>query len=115
MHSKSRPFSIFLKLSVFIGMLWASLCSFPALAQNSLDAGFERDVNRYRWTSEAKVGLDLGRWTLQTKNLFRSDAFLLFGDQLSFRDENRFRFGASAQQETVSDKLCRMGEQIGTA
>ena len=26
-----------------------------------------------------------------------------------------FRFGASAQQETVSDKLCRMGEQIGTA
>ena len=92
MHSKSRPFSVFLKLSVFIGMLLVSLCSFPALAQNSLDAGFERDVNRYRWTSEAMVGLDLGRWTLQTKNLFRSDAFLLFGDQLSFRDENRFSF-----------------------
>jgi hypothetical protein len=63
-------------------------------AQNSLDVGFERDINRYLWTSEARVALPVGSWQLSAQNNFRSDAFLLFNDQLSFRDEDRLRFRA---------------------
>jgi len=72
-------------------------------AQNVLEAGFERDINRYLWTSEASLGFELGAWRLSARNSFRSDAFLLFNDQLSFRDEDRFQYRAqrSARGNTM--------------
>jgi len=62
----------------------------PAAAQNEqlVEAGFERDVNRYRWTASTLLSRDLGSWRVALENRFRSDAFMLFGDRLSFRDEN---------------------------
>ncbi len=64
-----------------------------------LQAGFERDVNRYRWTAGLDSRLDLGGWNLMLSDRYRSDAFLLFDDRLSFRDENKFRFDARQQQD----------------
>lgn len=68
--------------------------SHTALAQSSLSGGFERDVNRYRWTSTAEISESAGAWDVSFSNAFRSDAFLLFDDRLSFRDENRFSWMA---------------------
>lgn len=60
-----------------------------------LETGFERDVNRYRWT--AQVGLDVpaGKWQLALANRFASEAFILFEDQLSFREENLVALAAT--------------------
>ncbi len=61
-----------------------------------LESGFERDVNRYRWTAGLRSRVRSGAWSVMLDNQFRSDAFLLFDDRLSFRDENRTRFSAAA-------------------
>ncbi|MEX2401402.1 MAG: hypothetical protein WD423_11570 [Rhodothermales bacterium] len=60
------------------------------MAQNEqvLTTGFERDVNRYRWTSTARISQQIGSWRLDADNQFQSNAFILFGDRLNFRDEN---------------------------
>ncbi len=50
---------------------------------------FQRDVNRYRWTSDLRVAHAGAAWSAQVHNRFVSDAFILFEDRLSFRDENR--------------------------
>ncbi|NNF04183.1 MAG: hypothetical protein HKN17_06930, partial [Rhodothermales bacterium] len=63
-------------------------------AQSSLSGGFERDVNRYRWTQSMQISESAGAWDVSLTNAFRSDAFLLFDDRLSFRDENRFTWAA---------------------
>lgn len=57
--------------------------------QRQIETGFERDVNRYRWTAGGLVRQDIGRWQILVDNRFTSDAFVLFNDRLSFRDENR--------------------------
>lgn len=67
-----------------------------AWSQQQVQAGFERDVNRYAWTSEADVSLGVRSWKVDVANRFRSDAFILFDDQLSFRDENRLLIRALA-------------------
>lgn len=65
----------------------------PALhaqeAVRRLETGFERDVNRYRWVAHGSVTQPFGSWALRLRNRFTSDAFLLFDDRLSFRDENQ--------------------------
>ncbi len=55
----------------------------------NLETGFQRDVNRYRWTASALLRQRLGKWQILVDNRFTSDAFVLFNDRLSFRDENR--------------------------
>ncbi len=62
----------------------------PAWGQDEqiVETGFERDVNRYRWTASTRLAQDLGSWRFSLDNRFRSDAFMLFDDRLSFRDEN---------------------------
>ncbi len=60
-----------------------------------LETGFERDVNRYRWAANAFFARSLGRWDVALTNRFTSDAFLLFSDRLSFRDENRLSWQVS--------------------
>lgn len=66
------------------------LAAFPALGQDGhlVETGFERDVNRYRWTAAARLAEEFGPWRIAVDNRFRSDAFILFGNRLSFRDEN---------------------------
>lgn len=53
-----------------------------------IETGFERDINRYRWTARTLLSQHIGKWSAALDNRFRSDAFVLFGDRLSFRDEN---------------------------
>lgn len=55
----------------------------------TLETGFERDVNRYRWTALARLVQNVGAWDLSVENRFASDAFVLFQNRLSFRDENQ--------------------------
>ncbi len=56
--------------------------------------GFERDVNRYRWTSSATVAMTVQRWKLVVDNRFVSDAYVQFDNRLRFRDENILRLHA---------------------
>ena len=60
-----------------------------AQAVRQLETGFERDVNRYRWRYGLQVAHQVGAWQFALDNRFRSDAFILFDDRYSFRDENR--------------------------
>ena len=53
-----------------------------------LSTGFERAVNRFRWTSNAQFALRLAGWDVALTNRFLSDAFILFDDELRFRDED---------------------------
>lgn len=57
-----------------------------------LETGFERAVNRYRWTSRAEVQMQVGAWEIAAVNRFLSDAFIQFNDQLTFRDEDRLNW-----------------------
>ncbi|HEX7072090.1 MAG TPA: hypothetical protein VF190_14855, partial [Rhodothermales bacterium] len=66
------------------------LAAMPAAGQSryEFEAGFERDVNRYRWIGRIGVADTYAGWRFLADNRFLSDAFLLFDDRLSFRDEN---------------------------
>ncbi len=77
-------------------LLLAGLAVSGAKAQSvqQLETGFERAVNRYRWTSNARFAMRLAGWDLALTNRFLSDAFILFEDQLSFRDEDRLTWEA---------------------
>jgi len=81
-------------LVLLLGTLFALSQPLEVMAQNSLESGFERDVNRYRWTVGILTQANTDAWKVSLSNQFRSDAFILFDDQLSFRDENRTRFRA---------------------
>lgn len=59
------------------------------------DGGFERAVNRYRWTADVQSSARVAGWDLAASNRYQSDAFILFDDRLSFRDMNALRFSAS--------------------
>ncbi len=84
------------------GLLLALLVASTASAQDGqlIETGFERDVNRYRWTASTRLAQELGAWHFALDNRYRSDAFMLFGDRLSFRDENRlsWQIGAPVRQ-----------------
>ena len=56
-----------------------------------VSSGFERDVNRYRWTSNAFVDAAAGGWELAMANRFVSDAYVQYDNRLRFRDENILR------------------------
>ncbi|MFT4603927.1 MAG: hypothetical protein ACI9W4_000644 [Rhodothermales bacterium] len=58
------------------------------------DGAFERAVNRYRWTAQLASANSVGAWRVQAMNRYRSDAFILFDDRLSFRDVNALRVQA---------------------
>lgn len=46
-----------------------------------------RDINRYRWVFGGRTAQNLGSWAFVADSRFTSDAFVLFDDRLSFRDE----------------------------
>ena len=96
MRTLPRPFPIAaaclvssLICLVTIGVRAQDVRRLPADETGRVDAGFERDVNRYRWTANTRLRQEIGKWQFHLDNLFVSDAFVLFNDQLSFRDENR--------------------------
>ncbi len=75
------------------------LCS-SAAAQNDarlpvgateLISEVRRDINRYRWTFGGATTQRSGKWQIAADNQFTSDAFVLFDERLSFRDEYRLR------------------------
>lgn len=76
----------------------AAALAHPALARQDAryEAGFERDVNRYRWSAGLELEQRVGSWQLALVERYRSDAFLLFDDRLSFRDENALELRALA-------------------
>ncbi|MEX0748005.1 MAG: hypothetical protein WD275_08405, partial [Rhodothermales bacterium] len=69
-------------------LAWLFLSPQFAAGQHQIETTFERDVNRYRWGARAEIAENIGRWQLAVRNRFTSDAFILFDDRLSFRDEN---------------------------
>ncbi len=99
-HGKSWVILVLAGLVGFIPLdaVRAQVAQDPARLQ--LQSGFERDVNRYRWSTGVRSSMTMGSWQLDLENRFRSDAFLLFNDGLSFRDENRTRFSAASQKGT---------------
>ena len=60
-------------------------------AQSSLQQNteFAREVNRYRWEAMTVWNAQLGRWKVDLRNQFISDAYLQFHDRIRFRDENQ--------------------------
>ena len=67
-----------------------------------LRSGFERDVNRYRWTLAADVAAKARGWELALDNRFLSDAYVQYDNRLRFRDENILRLHA---QRPLSRRL----------
>ena len=56
------------------------------------------------------MNLNAGRWNVKAKNAFRSDAYILFNDQLSFRNENRLQFRAQKPLNKSDLDLVAMGK-----
>ena len=85
------PAPTLLAVLLFAG---AAVSGVRAQSVLQLETGFERAVNRYRWTSNARFAMRVAGWDLALANRFLSDAFILFQDQLSFRDEDRLTWEA---------------------
>lgn len=68
------------------------MCASQAQGIQRLETGFERDVNRYRWDNTLHLLHNLSGWQVDVTNRFTSDAFLLFGNEATFRDENRLQW-----------------------
>jgi hypothetical protein len=69
----------------------------PAAGQDvyEVSSGMQRDISRYRWLGSLTVQDRIGSWTVDAENRFVSDAFILFNDNLSTRDENILRWSVS--------------------
>lgn len=80
--------SLFLPLILTLALGGVAAPSW-AQAVRQVETGFERDVNRYRWRYGLQLAHQVGAWQFALDNRFRSDAFILFDDRYSFRDENR--------------------------
>ena len=80
-----------------LGVLWILFIegALGVMAQpvQRLTTGFEGDVSRYRWLSEAFMTRDVGLWSVFFQNQFVSEAFLI-NQEVSgdFRDENALQW-----------------------
>ena len=88
------PSTLYRLCSALLALLLAGPVVARAQPVQQVETGFERDVNRYRWTSNARFAMRLAGWDVALANRFLSDAFILFEDQLSFRDEDRLTWVA---------------------
>lgn len=68
--------------------LLIGIASAPAQPVRHLATRFSRDVNAYQWLALLRVDQPVGAWAFRLDNRFTSDAYLLPGDAISFRDEN---------------------------
>ncbi|TDI74453.1 MAG: hypothetical protein E2O84_05800, partial [Bacteroidetes bacterium] len=82
---------IFVLLSLSDGAAQGQLVSGTAgnNSRSSVGGSFSRMVNQYRWTSNLSVHETRADWRLDFYNRFRSDAYILFNNRLSFRDEDQ--------------------------
>ncbi len=83
----NRSPSIFLLLAA-----WATAASAQTPDESFFDAGFERDMNRYRWTSEARFDAAIADWHAVVVNRYLSEAYQLGGSVSDFRDEENARW-----------------------
>ncbi len=74
-----------------LAVLPAAMLAATTIQAQVVSSGFERDVNRYRWTSNAFVDAAAGGWELAMANRFVSDAYVQYDNRLRFRDENILR------------------------
>ena len=89
-------------------MVCLCLCTRPAFSQSnqSFETDFERDINRYRWLAGVSIDQPIASWAFRMNNRFTSDAFILFNNVLSFRDENVLVWSAAPQlRKKVSPRL----------
>jgi hypothetical protein len=79
------------RLACILLLIFASR---PSAGQDvyEVSSGLQRDISRYRWLGSITVRDRLGSWTVDAENRFVSDAFILFNDNLSTRDENHLRW-----------------------
>lgn len=70
--------------------------------QHRLETQFERDVNRYRWGANLQIDQPIRNWRFRATNQFTSDAFILFNNLLSFRDENRLQWLVDQQTRAAN-------------
>ncbi len=79
-------------------VLLLTLAIRPAAGQEiyEVSSGMQRDISRYRWLGSVTVRDRIGSWTVDAENRFVSDAFILFNDNLSTRDENHLRWSVSS-------------------
>ena len=75
----------------------------PALGQNAVELGLERDINRYRWIARIGASYDVQAWDITIRNYFSSDAYAIFADNFVFRDENRLNWSASRPVSSILD------------
>lgn len=81
-----------LYILIAIAYLLAPPNSAHAQNQQKLETQFEREINRYRWIADLQVKQQIQKWQFSAANRFSSNAFILFNDLLSFRDENQLRW-----------------------
>jgi hypothetical protein len=75
-------------LPVIVVLLIAPLAA-EAQPLRQISSGFDRDLNRYRWSAEINLEQPVSAWDIRMANRYTSDAYLLTGNRLSLRDENR--------------------------
>ena len=73
----------------------------------SIETSFGRDINRYRWLAGLTVAQPINNRTVRLSNRFSSDAFILFNDLLSFRDENVLYWSLDPRQGRPRDLALR--------
>lgn len=84
-----------MRLMLVIVVMSSGLTSAFGQSQSTyVEAGLERDVNQYRWRMGGGSSVTTGDWQFDLQNVFLSDAFILFEDQLRFRDENQLAWRA---------------------
>ena len=76
--------------------LAAALQQAAAQGSYQISTGLVRDISRYRWLGRLEMDSRFGTWNVAAANHFTSDAFILFDDNVSIRDENRFSVAAEA-------------------
>jgi len=81
----------------------------PAAGTTVFETQLRRDINRYRWVFSGETSQQAGLWSINAGSRFTSDAFVLFDDRLSFRDE--YSLNASAHRPLGDRLMLRFGSR----
>ncbi|NNE48426.1 MAG: hypothetical protein HKN37_17375 [Rhodothermales bacterium] len=81
----------------FVCLFLFAVAAPPVVGQSiyEVSTGVRRDISRYRWLGSAVVKDRVGSWTIDAENRFVSDAYILFNEQLSTRDENHLSWSVT--------------------
>ena len=75
-------------LLLLVTVAWVQTSAAQTSPYVGVETGLQRDVNQYRWRFGVDTAGRQGAWSYDVRNLYLSDAFILFNDELRFRDEN---------------------------